>query len=108
MDFSTQNMPAFQNFMSRGTEIAASQNDPIYQMLVRRKKNGEDTQLPPTQEFPQEDIDALSDFCQKNGIFGFNFGRMNPKAALMMLKSKMGVPMHNEVSVQQTRQLIKG
>lgn len=63
----------------------------IYNALVKRKKQGEDTNLPPIQEFPQEDVEELESFCRKYGILGFNCGRMNPKAALNMLRRKIGV-----------------
>ena len=38
----------------------------------------------------EDDVKELEDFCLKHGIVGFNCGRMNPKAALQMLKSKIG------------------
>jgi hypothetical protein len=41
-------------------------------------------------EYNKEDILALEQFCKDNGILGVNFGRMNPRAALNMLKGKMG------------------
>ena len=81
---------------------------PIFKALVRRKKQGEDTTLPPTQEYANEDIEALESFCKQHGILGFNFGRMHPKAALSMLKNKMGISSHTEVSVSQSKSLLKG
>ena len=89
-------------------EFPSSINDPIFQNLVRRKKQGEDTTLPPVQEFPQSDIDELESFCRSHGILGFNCGRMNPKAALQMLKNKLGVLSHNEVTSTQVKQILKG
>lgn len=79
----------------------------IYNALVKRKKQGEDTTLPPIQEFPQEDIEELESFCRKYGILGFNCGRMNPKAALRMLKSRMGVPIE-EARPSNIKSLLKG
>ena len=79
----------------------------IYNALVKRKKQGEDTTLPPIQEFPQEDIEELESFCRKYGILGFNCGRMNPKAALRMLKSRMGVPIE-EATPAKIKSLLKG
>lgn len=108
MNFNTQNFGAMMNRMAGNGEISATQNDPIHQMLVRRKQSGEDTQMPPQQSFPQEDIDALESFCQKHGILGFNFGRMHPRAALNMLKNKMGMPSHTEIAVSQSKTLLKG
>ncbi len=89
-------------------EIGTSVNDPIFQSLVRRKKQGEDTTLPPVQQFPQSDIDELESFCKAHGILAFNCGRMNPKAALQMLKGKLGVLSHNEVTAPQIKHILKG
>jgi|688.fasta_scaffold699586_2 hypothetical protein len=89
-------------------DFPTSMNDPIFQSLVRRKKQGEDTTLPSIQEFPQSDIDELESFCRSHGILGFNCGRMNPKAALQMLKSKLGVVTHKEVTNSQIKQILKG
>lgn len=108
MNFNTQNFGSMMNMMAGAREISATQNDPIHQMLVRRKQGGEDTQIPPQQSFPQEDIDALEKFCQKHGILGFNFGRMHPRAALNMLKNKMGMPSHTEVTDSHCKTLLKG
>ena len=88
-------------------EIPTSLNDPIFQNLVRRKQQGEDTNLPPIQEFPQQDINELESFCRKYGIIGFNCGRMHPRAALRMLKMKMGVP-NEEKPIVENRSLLKG
>ena len=41
-------------------------------------------------EYNKEDILALEQFCKDNGILGVNFGKMNPRAALNMLKGRMG------------------
>ncbi len=79
----------------------------IYNALVKRKKQGEDTTLPPIQEFPQEDIEELELFCRKYGILGFNCGRMHPKAALRMLKSRMGIPIEEATPVK-TKSLLNG
>ena len=88
-------------------EIPTSLNDPIFQNLVRRKQQGEDTNLPSIQEFPQQDINELESFCRKYGIIGFNCGRMHPRAALRMLKMKMGVP-NEEKPIVENRSLLKG
>jgi len=88
-------------------ETPTSLNDPIFQSLVRRKQQGEDTTLPPIQEFPQQDIEELESFCRKYGIIGFNCGRMNPKSALRMLKSRMGVPIE-EATPDKIKSLLKG
>lgn len=41
--------------------------------------------------WPEKDIKALEDFCKKHGIVGYNCGRMNPIAALALLKQKLGI-----------------
>lgn len=79
-----------------------------YTALVKRKREGEDTTLPPIQEYPQEDVLELESFCKKYGILGFNFGRMNPKMALRMLKSRMGIPLEDNVSENKIKTLLKG
>ena len=88
-------------------EIPTSLNDPIFQNLVRRKQQGEDANLPPIQEFPQQDINELESFCRKYGIIGFNCGRMHPKAALRMLKMRMGIP-NEEKPIVENKSLLKG
>jgi len=88
-------------------EIPTSLNDPIFQNLVRRKQQGEDTNLPHIQEFPQQDINELESFCRKYGILGFNCGRMHPKAALRMLKMRMGIP-NEEKPIVENKSLLKG
>ena len=88
-------------------EIPTSLNDPIFQSLVRRKKQGEDTILPPIQQFAQEDINELELFCRKYGILGFNCGNMHPRAALRMLKMRMGVPIE-EKPIVENKSLLKG
>lgn len=98
MTFNTQNLG----------EMPITHNDPIHQMLVRRKQSGEDTQLPPQESFPQEDIDALEEFCEKYGILGFNFGKIHPRSALNMLKNKMGISSSNEVIDLKPKSLLKG
>ena len=59
----------------------------IYSALVKRKKQGEDTTLPPVQEFPQVDIDELESFCRSHSIL---------------------VLRHNEVTNTQIKQILKG
>ena len=41
-------------------------------------------------EWPAKDVKALSDFCKKNNVSGFDCGRMSPIAALALLKRKLG------------------
>lgn len=68
--------------------------DPYQAMLKRKQSAIEDESgyiNPPTQQYDPKDIQEVEDFCRKYGIMGFNFGKMNPKAALQMLKNKMGI-----------------
>lgn len=62
-----------------------------YQILLRRKQREEDPQSFPTIEYDQNDIRELEEFCRQYNILGFNCGRMGPKAALNMLKNKLGI-----------------
>jgi hypothetical protein len=43
------------------------------------------------EQYDPNDIQELEEFCQQYGIMGFNFGKMNPKSALRMLKNKIGI-----------------
>ena len=68
--------------------------DPYQAMLRRKQSNVSDESEYINAEVPQydpKDIQELEEFCQQYGIMGFNFGKMNPKAALRMLKGRMGV-----------------
>ncbi len=62
-----------------------------YQMLMRRKQMHDYSHDIPVVEYDPTDIQELEEFCAKHNILGFNFGKMGPKAALQMLKKKMGV-----------------
>jgi hypothetical protein len=68
--------------------------DPYQAMLRRKQSNVSDDSgyiNADVQQYDPKDIQALEEFCQQYGIMGFNFGRMNPKSALQMLKNKMGI-----------------
>ena len=68
--------------------------DPYQAMLRRKQSNVSDESgyiNAEVQQYDAKDIQALEEFCQQYGIMGFNFGKMNPKSALRMLKGKMGV-----------------
>ena len=68
--------------------------DPYQAMLRRKQSNVSDDSgyiNVEVQQYDPKDIQALEEFCQQYGIMGFNFGRMNPKSALQMLKNKMGI-----------------
>lgn len=42
--------------------------------------------------FDGEGLAELESFCQKHGILAANFGNMSPRAALKMLKVRVGKP----------------
>lgn len=68
--------------------------DPYQAMLRRKQSNVSDESgyiNTEVQQYDVKDIQALEEFCQQYGIMGFNFGKMNPKSALRMLKGKMGI-----------------
>jgi hypothetical protein len=96
--------------------------DPV-ELLLKRKKQRDDLEngeLPEVEPYKDEDVKSLEDFCKKHGIGGFNFGRMNPKAALAMLKGQMGMSTDVIASMEamghrvagkrypQDRQILKG
>jgi hypothetical protein len=62
-----------------------------YQALLKRKKQQDSGELPPIKDINPDDLYELQQFCQLHGIVGFNCGKMNPKTALQMLKSRMGI-----------------
>ncbi len=50
-----------------------------------------DSQNPENKIWPDKDMKALEDFCKKHGIIGYNCYKMNPIAALALLKQKLGI-----------------
>jgi hypothetical protein len=64
--------------------------DPYQAMLDRKAGKPIEQKLPEVQQWPEEDVKTLQDYCTKMGIVGFNSGRMNPIAALAMLKKRFG------------------
>lgn len=100
-------VPDFQQLLlqklGKATPTAAPNGFDPHALMI--KKNQEDkgeipvTVVPPPQ-WSDESVKALEDFCKEHGIVGFNCGRMNPAAALFMLKQKMGyagVPLEDRV-----------
>ncbi len=68
--------------------------DPYQAMLRRNQSNVSDESgyiNTEVQQYDPRDVQELEEFCQQYGIMGFNFGKMNPKSALRMLKGKMGI-----------------
>jgi hypothetical protein len=53
-----------------------------YQLLVNKKEMSHTN---------EDDIYNLQEFCRTHGIFGFNLGNIDPKVALKLLKSQMGI-----------------
>ena len=72
-------------------------------MMVKKNQVEKGEVLPdttPVVKHNEDDVKALEDFCKEMGIVGFNCGRMNPAAALFMLKQKMGyagVPLEERI-----------
>ena len=67
-----------------------------HQLMIKRKKQIDDPlENVDVPIYDQNDIFELEEFCRKHNIFGFNFGKLNPKAALQMLKNKMGIIENN-------------
>ena len=60
--------------------------------MMKKKQQQEDPTNFPVVNHDENDINELESFCRKYGIIGFNCGRMSPKAALRMLKMRMGIP----------------
>ena len=89
------NLQAMMVMRQQSSPVSSISSFDPYQAMLRRKQsnvsdesgyiNAEVTQYDP------KDIQALEEFCQQYGIMGFNFGKMNPKSALQMLKNKMGI-----------------
>jgi hypothetical protein len=83
-----------QRLASKPSEAKPSPNgfDPYKAMLNKKKsEDGEPIDTTNTVKWTDKEMDALKDFCQKNGILGFNCGHMSPIAALAMLKNKLGI-----------------
>jgi hypothetical protein len=104
LDFST----FVANKMATKTSAENKSSVDPYQMMVNRKKleAGEMVEMPEAVYWPESDMKALNDFCEKHGILGFNCGRMSPIAALAFLKNKMGIvdgPLEERVPYGYTR-----
>ena len=95
-DLSVSKMPDFGQFLQQGLEKDRSVNpgtfDP-HALMVKKKglEKGEVEDITPKQVWPEKDVKALEDFCAKNGIMGFNCGKMSPIAAIAILKQKLGI-----------------
>jgi hypothetical protein len=101
MFFNTSNMghflqPSQQSFMKQPSF------DPL-EMMIKRKQEMESTGSFKVEQYNEDDVKELEEFCKKFGIIGFNCGRMSPKAALMMLKGKVG---YREMPLQESKKQI--
>lgn len=89
------NLQAMMVMRKHNAPVAASSGFDPYQAMLRRKQaNIQDESgyiNTPVQEYDPKDLQELEEFCQQYGIMGFNFGKINPKSALKMLKNKMGI-----------------
>lgn len=94
--------------MSNSFTIMSSHiHDPVYAMMLNRKKRLEnpDVSSLPTLTHSDSDIKTLEEFCMEHGIVGFNCGNMNPKAALEILKRKMGIVDHQKIQSKKSNLL---
>jgi hypothetical protein len=89
------NLQAMMVMRQQSAPVSSVNGFDPYQSMLRRKQSNVDTDTgyinDPVQQYDPKDIQELEEFCQQYGIMGFNFGKMNPKSALRMLKGKMGI-----------------
>ena len=92
--------------MHKPTATRVPDFDPVA-LMTKRKQQQEEPSNFAIVNHETNDINELESFCNKHGIIGFNCGRMNPKAALRLLKMKMGIP-HEEKQIVENKSLLKG
>lgn len=89
------NLEAMMAMRQQSAPVSSINSFDPYQAMLRRKQSTMSDESgyinADVQQYDPKDIQALEEFCQQYGIIGFNFGRMNPKSALQMLKNKMGI-----------------
>ena len=89
------NLQAMMVMRQQNAPVSSINSFDPYQAMLRRKQSNVSNEggyiNAEVEQYDPKDIQALEEFCQQYGIMGFNFGRMNPKSALQMLKNKMGV-----------------
>ena len=64
-----------------------------YKMFIKKKDEDDGSKPVDTTnkvQWPEADVKALSDFCQKHGVMGIDCGNMSPIAALAMVKNVLG------------------
>lgn len=92
--------------MQKPIATAVPNFDPVA-LMMKKKQQQEDPTNFPVVNHDENDINELESFCRKYGIIGFNCGRMSPKAALRMLKMRMGIP-NEEKQIVENKSLLKG
>ena len=89
------NLEAMMAMRQQSAPVSSINNFDPYQAMLRRKQSTMSDESgyinADVQQYDPKDIEALEEFCQQYGIMGFNFGKMNPKSALKILKGKMGI-----------------
>lgn len=89
------NLEAMMAMRQQSAPVSSINSFDPYQAMLRRKQSNVSDESgyinADVHQYDPKDIQALEEFCQQYGIIGFNFGRMNPKSALQMLKNKMGI-----------------
>ena len=89
------NLQAMMSMRQQSAPMSSINGFDPYQAMLRRKQSNVSDESgsinTEVQQYDPRDVQELEKFCQQYGIIGFNFGKMNPKAALSMLKKKVGV-----------------
>lgn len=77
-------------FPNQNIQVKNSNFDPYDIMLKNRNKELDTNEIPTVNKYLENEVAEIEEFCKKNGIIGFNIGKMSPSYALKLLKSKMG------------------
>lgn len=78
-----------------------------YSVMMKRKRIVDGDEIPKERQVVNDaDVDELSQFCSNHGIMGFNCGTMSPRAALRMLRSKMGYPTEEKSNISKATLLL--
>lgn len=101
-----KNNPEKFNFNPFVSQLKPVENDPIHQLFVKKHETSVNNSIDNSysEQYNCVDIAELEEFCLKYGIIGVNFGNMNPKQTLNMLKRKMGIKEEHIVK----KELLKG
>jgi len=83
-----------------------------HKLMVNKKKSEDSMEMPVIHQWPENEVQALEDFCKQHGLVGISCGRMSPIAALAMLKNKMGIidttPLEQRYDIENKKSLLKG